>query len=189
MKKEKLPIKQLLSLIIGEIIVSLAVCGIYLLINKFSYKVISGVLLGSIVTVLNFMVLALMTNRVINSFLLERGGADMPEEEALAIAAKFQVKVQNQIKISFLVRTFVMLATLIVAFILDFFDVIATIVPILAFRPIITISELIGRKKLDPAPFYSDDFRDLGTDSEEDETLDELQEACEPASYDDCKDD
>ncbi len=181
MKKEKLPIRQLLSLIIGEIIVSLAVCGIYFAIGRFSYKVISGVLLGSSVTVLNFTVLAIMTNRVLNSFLLERGNTEMSEEDALAIAMKFQGKVQNQIKLSFIIRTFVMLACLALAFLIEAFDVIATVVPLLAFRPIITLSELIAGKmkktgdiELDPSQFSFKEFDgELPSDVDTDGTADE----------------
>ncbi len=147
MNKQKLPMKELFSIIIGELLVSLIICGVYAVIGKFSYKVPLGAALGSTVTVLNFLVLSLMTNRVINAFLAERGDGAMDDEEAEAIAKKFEGRVQNQIKISFLARTIVMLITLVVAFILDCFNVIATLIPLLAFRPILTLASLIGNKK------------------------------------------
>lgn len=108
MNKQKLPIRELISILIGEAIVSLVICGVYLIISKYTYKVLLGVLLGSTVTVLNFLVLSIMTNRVINRFLEARGDAELTDEEAQAVAMKFQGQVQNQIKISFLVRTAVL---------------------------------------------------------------------------------
>ena len=146
MNKQKLPLREILALIIGEVLVSLVICGIYLLIEKYTYKVILGVLLGSTVTVLNFLVLSIMTNRVIDRFLEERGNAELSEEEAEAIALKFQGQVQNQIKLSFIIRTAVLVITLVVAFLVEIFEVLPTLIPLLMMRPIITVSEFIKRK-------------------------------------------
>jgi len=146
MEKQKLPLRELLSIIIGELFVSLIISGVYLLIDKFTYKVLLGVLLGSTVTFLNFLVLSIMTNRVINRFLEARGDAELSDEEAAALALKFQGQVQNQIKISFIVRTAVMAATLVVAFLVEVFEVLPTVIPLLMLRPILTISEFIKRK-------------------------------------------
>ncbi len=146
MNKQKLPARELLSILIGEIIVSSVICGIYLLIDKYTYKVLLGVLLGSAVTFLNFLVLSIMTNRVINRFLEARGDAELSDEEASALALKFQGQVQNQIKISFIVRTAVLAATLVVAFLIEIFEVLPTVIPLLMLRPILTVSEFIKRK-------------------------------------------
>lgn len=146
MNKQKLPIRELISILIGEVIVSLVICGVYLIISKYTYKVLLGVLLGSTVTVLNFLVLSIMTNRVINRFLEARGDAELTDEEAQAVAMKFQGQVQNQIKISFLVRTAVLAATLVVAFLVEIFEVLPTVIPLLMLRPILTVSEFIKRK-------------------------------------------
>ncbi len=146
MNKQKLPVKELLAILIGEAITSSVICGVYLIIKKFTYKVLLGVLLGSTVTFLNFLVLSLMTNRVINRFLEARGDAELTDEEAEALAMKFQGQVQNQIKISFLVRTAVLAATLIVAFLIEIFEVLPTVIPLLMLRPILTASEFIKRR-------------------------------------------
>ena len=146
MNKQKLPLRELISILIGEAIVSLVICGVYLIISKYTYKVLLGVLLGSTVTVLNFLVLSIMTNRVINRFLEARGDAELTDEEAQAVAMKFQGQVQNQIKISFLVRTAVLAATLVVAFLVEIFEVLPTVIPLLMLRPILTVSEFIKRK-------------------------------------------
>ncbi len=146
MNKQKLPTRELLAILIGEFLVSSVICGIYLLINKYTYKVLLGVLLGSTVTLLNFLVLSIMTNRVINRFLEARGSEELSDEEASALALKFQGQVQNQIKISFIVRTAVLATTLVVAFLIDVFEVLPTVIPLLMLRPILTISEFIKRK-------------------------------------------
>ena len=146
MNKQKLPLRELIAILIGEAIVSLVICGVYLIISKYTYKVLLGVLLGSTVTVLNFLVLSIMTNRVINRFLEARGDAELTDEEAQAVAMKFQGQVQNQIKISFLVRTAVLAATLVVAFLVEIFEVLPTVIPLLMLRPILTVSEFIKRK-------------------------------------------
>ncbi len=146
MEKAKIPFKQILILLIGELLVSGCVIGVYAIINKFTYKVILGSVLGIVVTLSNYLVLAVMTNNVINKFLAERGDGEMSDEDAAALAMKFQGKVQNQIRLSFIIRNLVMLVTLIAAFFINIFDVIATLFPLLAFSPILKLSELIGRK-------------------------------------------
>lgn len=146
MTKQKLPLRELLAILIGEILTSAVICGVYLIIKKFTYKVFLGVLLGSTVTLLNFLVLSIMTNRVINRFLEARGDEELSDEEAGALAMKFQGQAQNQIKISFIVRTAVLALTLVVAFLVDIFEVLPTVIPLLMLRPIITVSEFIKRK-------------------------------------------
>ena len=146
MKKTKLPYYEIFSLIIGEIILSLAICAVYLIIDKFSYKVVTGVLLGSIVTTFNFLYLSLTTTRAIDNFMALRGDKEMTEEENAAFVAEHQGKIQNSIKLSYIIRTATMLIALVVAFILDYFDVIATLLPLVAFRPITIVAALIKRK-------------------------------------------
>lgn len=146
MNKQKLPKSELFAIAAGEVAVSLIVCAVYLIINKFTYKVALGALLGSAVTFLNFLALSLMTNRVLDRFMAERGTEEMEEEEATALAMKYQGEIQKQMKLSFIIRNLVMLVTLVVAFIIDVFDVIATLVPLLMLRPILSLTALIKRK-------------------------------------------
>ena len=146
MNKQKLPARELLAILIGEVITSLIICGVFLIIKKYTYKVLLGVLLGSSVTLLNFLVLSIMTNRVINRFLEARGSEELSDEDAEALALKFQGQVQNQMKLSFIIRILVLAATLIVAFVSGVFNPLATVIPLLMLRPIITVSEIIKRK-------------------------------------------
>ena len=148
MKKQTLPVRELLAIVIGELITSLIVSGVFLIIKKFDYSVILGLVLGSAVTFINFLVLAIMTNKVTDKFLAERGDGEMDEEEATALAMKYQGQIQNQMKLSFIIRILVMIATFVLAFLLtDVFNVIATMIPLLMTRPIITVSEFFKKKR------------------------------------------
>ncbi|MBE6645343.1 MAG: hypothetical protein E7612_08215 [Ruminococcaceae bacterium] len=147
MKNSKLPLYETAAIAVGEIITSLIVCGVYLIIKKFDLSVGLGVLLGSVVTIVNFIFLMLSTNRAIDKVMAERGEGEMSDEEAAEFAAKNQVRIQAAVKTSYIIRTLSIVATLVLAFLLDgVFDVIATLVPLLMFRPIITVSQLIKQR-------------------------------------------
>ena len=132
---------------LGEIIVSALTVGVYLFIGQYSYKVLTGVILGSAVIILNFLFLYVSMNRAVDNYMALRGDKEMTEEEAEKFAKENAMIIQNATKLSYLVRTFSMVAALIVAMISKHFDVIATIVPLLAFRPILLGSQLFNKKK------------------------------------------
>lgn len=153
--KKNSSIKQILPLIIGEAVASLLTVGVFALIDlAFSTEffsvdlgVILGVLLGSAVTVFNYLFLILSVNSAINRYLELRGTREMTDEEAEKFASENSVPIQNAIKTSFILRTTTMLITLVVAFLLgDLFNPLATAVPLLAFRPILYLSEIIKGK-------------------------------------------
>ena len=146
MKNKNIPLFEAALILLGEIVVSLIVCGVYLVLNKFSYKVVTGAALGSFVTVANFLFLAITTNRAFDKAIEARGTKEMTEEEADEFAAAQQKEMNNVIKLSFIIRNVSMLVTLVVAFILDVFAVIATLVPLLMLKPIIMVETLIRDK-------------------------------------------
>lgn len=149
MKKKQFPTLELLILAIGEIIVSLLVILGYLISAmvfegaEFSYKVITGVALGSLVTIANYLFLNISVNRAVNRFLDLRGDAEMDDEAAAKFAEQNSAPIQNAIRTSFILRTLSMLATLVVAFVFDCFAPLATVIPLLCFRPIITLGEIL----------------------------------------------
>lgn len=148
MQKKNLPTSEILFLVVGELIVSLIVSGVYLLLQRFSYAVISGCLLGSAVTVFNFVFLSISVNRAIDKALAGRKEGEMTEEEAEAFAAENQAAVQRAAQGSYLVRQILMLGVLVCAFLLDgWFDVIATVIPLIMFRPLLTVCGLMKSKK------------------------------------------
>ena len=139
--------RQILALALGEAIVSALVCIVYLAIGKFDYTVITGVALGSVVTVLNFIFLTLSVNRAVDRYLELRGSREMDEEEAERFANQHAMAVQNAATRSFIIRTVSMLAALVGAFLLEWFSPLATVIPLLMFRPLIYVLELIKRKR------------------------------------------
>ena len=138
--------KQIFGLALGELIISAIICLVYFLLNAFSYKVITGVALGSVVTVANFAFLTLSVNRAVDRYLELRGSREMDEEEAARFTNEHAMAVQNAAKTSFIIRTATMLAALVVAFLLEWFEPLATVIPLLMFRPLLYILELIRRK-------------------------------------------
>ena len=139
--------KEWWTIFAGEIAVSVLTVCVYLAIGQFSYRVVTGVILGSAVIILNFLFLYLSVNRAIDNYMELRGDKEMTEEEAEKFAKENAMMIQNATKLSYIIRTFTMMGALVLALLLDWFDVIATVVPLLAFRPILLVSQLIGKKK------------------------------------------
>ena len=151
MNENKTSTKEILSLTFLEIAVAALTVIIYAVLDilgvaSFSWQVISGALLGVAVIVLNYLFLTLSLNRAIENYLSIRGEGEMDEEEAAKFAAENSMPIQNAIKTSFIIRTVTMLAALLIAFITGWFNPIATVVPLLAFRPLLHIMEIIKGK-------------------------------------------
>lgn len=176
MNSTKIPKKEVLILTLGELLVSLLTVAVYLLIKKYDYTVLLGVLLGSAVSVLNFIFLSISVNRAVDRAVeseefrrlaeanaskedksvegseTESGeDGDADDDGAAADAARFaaenQMKIQNAVRLSYTVRMASMVAALVVAGITKRFDIIATVVPLLMFRPILTVAVMLGRKE------------------------------------------
>ena len=144
-------IKDLLPLAIAELTVAaLVVLGAFLLglakIIAFDYRIITGALLGAAVMIVNYMFLALSVDKAIKDFIALRGDKEMDDDEAEKFAAENSMPIQNAIKTSYIIRTVSMIATLVVAFLLDWFNPLATAIPLLAFRPLLTVIEMIKGK-------------------------------------------
>ena len=147
MDKQRIPLFETLTVIIGEIIISAIVSGVFLIIKKFALSVVFGALLGSAVTVINFLILVITANRAIDKALAERGDGELTEDEANQFAEDHKASVAAAMKISYIVRTVLLVGSLVLAFLIDgVFDPIATLIPLLAFRPLITVSQLIKKK-------------------------------------------
>lgn len=170
MNNNKLPKRDILLLAIGEIAVALLVTAGYLVadafdILNFSYRVITGALLGVAVTVLNYLFLTVSVNRAIDGYLALRGDKEMDEETAAKFASEHSMPIQNAIKTSFIIRTVSMLIALLLAFLTGQFDPIATAIPLLAFRPLLTLSEMLRTKR--SAPPNPDNFIKYNDDEKE----------------------
>ena len=150
-KKTKKLLSDILPMTFAQIAVIAITClGAFVLellgVAKFDIKVLFGSVLGVVVILLNYIFLIISVDKAISNFLALRGGKEMDEEEAEKFAAENAMPVQNAIKISFIIRTVSMLAPLVIAFILDWFNPIATAIPLLAFRPLLTVIEMIKGK-------------------------------------------
>jgi len=143
MNNNKLPKFEIFFLLFGEIIVGIIISLIYLLIRKFDYTVPLGALLGGAVTVLNFLFLSISTGRIFDKIYAERGNREMSEEEAEAFAKQHEGELSAAVKRSFIIRTLTMLLSLVGAFLLEWFNVIATLVPLLMLRPLLTAGAII----------------------------------------------
>ena len=149
MKNKNSGMRNIITITIGELIVSSCTVAVFALLGSFSYKVITGVLLGSLVAILNFVFLSVSINRAVDKFMELRGEREMDEDEADAFAAKHNAEISNASRLSYIIRTFTMLGALVAAFISEQFDAVATVIPLLAFQPILIVAETLRRKRGD----------------------------------------
>ena len=139
--------QNVLYLAIGEVIASILIVLGYLLLGKYNWTVITGALLGSAVTVLNFFILSTKINKAIDDYLALRGTREMSEEEAAEFSKAHSTKIQNAVTKSYIFRTALMIGSLVVAFITGWFDPIATLIPLLCYKPLIYAVEFITKKR------------------------------------------
>jgi hypothetical protein len=147
MKKFLIPIREFLVLILGELIISALTVLVFFLLKKFEIAVVLGALLGSLVTVVNFIVLSLTAGRAFDKAREARGTREMTEEEIEKFAAEQKAEIAAATKLAYVIRTLLTVATLVVAFISGIFNVISTVIPLLAFKPILMIDAMIKDKK------------------------------------------
>ena len=148
MNDKKIPVTELYLLAAGEAAVSALTVLIYILLGKFHYSVVTGVLLGGAVVLTNFIFMCISVNRAVDNIMAERGNAEMNDEQAAEFAQKHNGDLSRAIQLSGVIRTASIVAVLVLAFVLgDFFDVIATLIPLIAFRPILMLTELIPKKQ------------------------------------------
>ena len=152
-KNEKNPVlAQTLRVGVGEAIVCLLIVGVYLLLDlagvyPFTYKAITGALLGALVIVGNFFFLALSVDRATLNAMSARPEGEMSDEQIEKWTAEHKAKLEGAVKLSFLVRMISMIGALVLAFLLPYFEVLATLIPLLMLRPILMVGELLFHKE------------------------------------------
>ena len=148
MQKTKLPYYEMISLTVGELIVSAITALIFLCLGKFELAVILGAALGTFLALANFFALSISSTNAINRALSEIGEEGMDDEAAAEFGKKHQAKIQLIMTVSYIVRMASLLGALIVAFIFSgIFNPIATAVPLLLFRPILMISQILSGRR------------------------------------------
>ena len=135
-----------LWLAIGEVMVTLLVLLGFLIFGAFSYRVVTGALLGSAVTVVNFLILSVAINRAVNGYIAGRGVEEMDEEAAEKYAKEHGMAVQNAMTKSYILRMLLMIGSLVVAMLSGHFSPLATVIPLLAYRPVLFAVEFIKTK-------------------------------------------
>ena len=145
-KKKLLTYIDTLWLLLGELAVSLIVVGVYALIGKFDYTVITGSLLGSVVITVNFLILSVGVNRALNSYIEARGSEDMSEEEAEKFSNAHSMDVQNAMLKSYFLRMAIMIGSIVIAGITKWFGIIPLAVTLLMYRPVMYVIEAIKTK-------------------------------------------
>ena len=148
-------LKEFLTLASGEGAVAVLTAAIYFLVSvifgdavKFDYTVITGALLGAAVPLINFLILSFAVNRAVNKYIEELGTkGELTEEEAEKFAEEHKGRIQLAVTRSYIVRTLLMIAALVIAFILEWFDPVATVVPLLAYKPIMYLTQYIRARK------------------------------------------
>ena len=168
MKKSNAAFKETSRLAVGELIVTALVIAGFAIADAFVsvdyVKVILGAVIGAVVTVLNFLFLTVSVNSAIDRYMEIRGTREMTDEEAEKFTAEHSMQIQNAVKTSFIIRTVSMLAVLILAFVTGWVNPVATVIPLLAYRPILALGEKIRRRQ-DPVP-NPDNFISYGDEEE-----------------------
>ena len=95
MNDQKIPVTELIFTALGEAAVSALTVAVYMIIGKYNYTVLCGVLLGSAVILLNFIFLCLAVNRAVDEVLSDRGSAAMDDEEAAKFAEDMKLKIAH----------------------------------------------------------------------------------------------
>ena len=140
-----------LWLAIGEAVVVLLVFVGFLIARSLGaevtiYKVITGALLGALVTVANFLILSISLNRATSRYMAELDGKKLTEEEAIEYANKHKDSFKLASASSYLPRNVMMIGALLLAGISKQFDIIATAIPLLMYRPVLYVTEFIKIK-------------------------------------------
>ncbi len=146
-------IKEVAILALGELTVAALTALVYFILSLifketviFDYTVITGALLGAAVPVINFLILSFAINRAVNRYIEELSGLELDEEGAEKFAAEHKTKIQLAVTRSYIVRTLLMIGTLVLAFLLGCFNPIATVVPLLMYKPVMYITGYIRSK-------------------------------------------
>ncbi|MBE6635359.1 MAG: hypothetical protein E7617_04085 [Ruminococcaceae bacterium] len=77
----------------------------------------------------------------------EASESDTHDDAAARFANENAGKLQNAVKLSFIIRSASMVAALVLAFLTGWFDVIATVIPLFMQRPILTVSEMLRKEE------------------------------------------
>lgn len=151
MKKENRYISVLWLLLLESLASAAAVGILAILINVIPdmpnliydgnfYKIVTGAVLGTLATVMNFFALCFTVNRAVDKYMTIRGDAEMDEEEAQKFANENATKVQMEVTKSYLARSLILVGACALLF-TGWFNVITVVIPMILQRPLILLIE------------------------------------------------
>lgn len=133
MNVRKFILRETALLALGELICSAATVGVFAMLGYFSYKVILGVVIGSILAIGNFFFMAISSNAV-----ADRAVADGEGEETVK-------RGKATMKLSYTTRLLIIGVLLFVFAKSGHCDLIALVCPLFLVFPIITVVEFFRK--------------------------------------------
>lgn len=130
MDNRKYVISQALTILIGELVLSVPVIGIFALLGYFDWKVVLGALVGTLIATANHFIMVL--------------GIVAATEKA---TASQDVKGgQMLVQMSYMGRLIGLFLVLVICAKSNAFNLIALVIPLILTRPILTIAEHFNKK-------------------------------------------
>ena len=128
LESRKVVLKQSALFFVGELLGAAVMFGVYALLQRLNFSVVLGGTLGVIIAALNFFFMALYATIA----------ADKAINQDVAGG-------QRVMRISQLVRYVLMFGALVVIGVSKKCDLIATVIPLLLFRPIVSVIAFFGK--------------------------------------------
>lgn len=128
LESRKVVLKQSALFFVGELMGAAVMFGVYALLQRLNFSVVLGGTLGVIIAALNFFFMALYATIA----------ADKAINQDVAGG-------QRVMRISQLVRYILMFGALVVIGVSKKCDLIATVIPLLLFRPIVSVIAFFGK--------------------------------------------
>ena len=128
-ESRKIALKQTLEIAIGEVVCLGIMYGIYALLHKLAWPVLTGGLIGGVLAVANFFSLAVVATLA----------ADKAENQDVAGG-------QKMMKSAYSIRIILLAGILIACAASGYFDVLALLLPQLFVRPVMMILGFFGKK-------------------------------------------
>ncbi len=139
---------QILPLVIGALVIPGAIVGVYAIIGRFHWNVITGSLLGALAALANQLILIISVSRAFDKAVKARGEEEMTEEQIAEFTAKANRDMNNSIKLSYAVRL-PLLALIILgaALLKPAFDLLALAIAVVAMQFLIMALGFVSNKK------------------------------------------
>lgn len=130
MDNRKYVISQALTILIGELVLSVPVIGIFALLGHFDWSVVLGVSVGALIA-------------IVNHFIMVLGIVVATEKAATSQDIKGG---QMLVQLSYLGRLIGLFLVLVLCAKSNAFNLIALVIPLILTRPILTIAEHFNKK-------------------------------------------